>query len=268
MNESPHAATSFVGPLKDLAEGRMEPDAWIEWWNAHAGEIEAVCPRGWFLKLKPRQLEDSGVNRAAFISQEGACTVLEALKVPFVCSDRYQRAWKEDFHLFCEQEKARKHLRTKQFAPRIDALAMVFPKFAQFLRKRAGEIDQMEEPAHESDIAKVEQVLGVPLPGAYRQLLKCTRAVNLGGLSICLEDTGSHPAVIPGEKGSSAAICIAEYWLEADGDQVLVECSSTPEHDPPVFYYAHAVGSHTARRLAPSLSTWLESLPKSPVFRR
>ena len=87
--------------------------------------------------------------------------------------------------------EARQYLRAKQFAPRIDALAMVFPKFAQFLKKRAGESDHLEEPAHDSNIAKVEQVLGVPLPGAYPQFLKCTRALNLGGLSIGLEYTGS-----------------------------------------------------------------------------
>jgi hypothetical protein len=267
MNESQHPAFSIVGPLKDLAEGRMEPDAWIAWWNAHASEVEANFPRGWFLKLKPRQLDDSGVNRAAFISQGGACYVLEALKVPFVRSDRYQQAWNKDFQQFCEQEKKRRDLRSKKFGPRIAAIAEVFPNLARFLKKRASELDQMEPPADEVDITTVEQTLGVPLPSAYRRFLKCTKGLNLEGLSLGLGNTEPHPAVIPGEHGAVAAICIAEYWLEGDGDQVLLERSSNPDNDPPVFYYSHGAGTNTARRLASSFSAWLESLPKSSVFR-
>lgn len=267
MNESHHPARAFAGPLKDLAEGRTEPDAWIAWWGAHANEVERACPRGWFLKLRPMHLEDSGANRAALISQGGACSVLEALQVPFIRSDRYQRAWEEDFRRLREQEKARADLRARQLAPGISALAEMFPILARFLKKRVGDIEQMKGPAQELDILAVEQALGVLLPGAYRQFLKCTSTLKLDGLSLGLEHTFAHPAVIAGERGAAPTICIAEYSLEGDGDQVLLECSASPEHDPPVFYYAHAARTHTARRLAASLSAWLESLPTSPVFR-
>ena len=56
--------------------------------------------------------------------------------------------------------------------------------------------------------------------------------------------------------------------IEGDGDQVLLAYSPRPVPDPPVYYYAHAAGRNTARKLAPSVSEWIESLPKSPLFRK
>lgn len=268
MSEPQHPAVAFAGALKDLAEGRTDPTDWIAWWAVHAAEIEAACPRGWFLKLKPRQPEESGANAAALKSQDGACTILDALAVPFIRSDRYRLGWTEDFRLFIGREKERKALRVRELTPRFAALAEDFPKLARFLQRRAADVDQLEDPAAEAEIEALELALGVPLPDVYRRFLKCTRGVGLDGFSLGLQDTGLHPAMVPAEHGDAAALCIAEYCLKADGDQVLIERSAAPEPDPPVFYYAHMARTNTARKLAPRLSAWLESLPSSPVFRR
>jgi hypothetical protein len=267
MSESQHPALRFVGPLKELAEGRTEPDAWLAWWAAHADEVEAVCPRGWFLKLKPKQVEQ-GASGATHFSQLGACEVLEKLKVPFERSDRYARARQEDFQRFLAAEEATKKARAHQFEPIFDALAKFFPKFARFLKNRARDIDRLEEPASPQEIAEVEQALGAPLPQAYTRLLQCTRALSLDGLYMGLDQVHRHLAVAGKPSQGAETICIGEYWLEGDGDQVLVAYNPHPMPDPPVYYYAHGAGTTTARRLAASVTKWIESLPKSPVFRK
>jgi hypothetical protein len=252
----------FADTLKDLAEGRMDPDAWIGWWDENAAEVEAVCPRGCFLKLKPRRPGPLGANEVALGSQGGACSILEALKLPFVRSDRYQIAWNEDFQRFCAAEKERKRLRIKELEPRLKSLEGLFPKFARFLRRRAGDVDQIDEPATDSEISAIENALGVPLPQTFKQLLNVTRELHMNALSLGVEQVFRHPAEVGGPTGS---ICIADYWLEADGDQVLVEYRPDPLPDPPVFYYAHEQGS--ARPLASRLTEWIESLSRSPIFR-
>lgn len=253
MADADHPARAFVGPLTDLAEGRLEPDAWLAWWLANAAAVEAACPRGWLLRLKPVVAADAGVNRAVLQSQHGACYVLEALGVPFAWSDRYQRGWQQDFHRFQEREKARRVARASEFAPRVAALAADFPKFARLLKKRIQEVDHLDEPATEADLLALERSLGVPLPAVYRRFLACTRGVRIGSLSLGLDEPYPHPA----------GLCIAEYWLEADGDQVLLEFPPTQLPDPPVYYYAHAAVPPGARPLAPSLTAWLESVSKS-----
>jgi hypothetical protein len=265
MSESPHPAIKFAATLKELAEGRMDAESWLAWWTDHAGEVEATCPRGWFLKLKPRQV-DSGANRAAFISQCGAFSILEALNVPFTPSDRYQRAWTENFRKFCIDKKQQQSRLAEQFEPRISVLAANYPKLATFLKKRVESIDCLGEPATESETSNVERSLGVSLPRAFRRFLGCTRALTLDGIAIGLEQVFRHPALIGDQAPGTENLCIADYALEADGDQVLFDLRSALD-DPPVYYYAHAAARKLARPLAPSFTAWLESLPKSPLFR-
>jgi hypothetical protein len=249
----------------DLVEGRMQPEDWLAWWAAHASEVEVACPRGWFLKLKPMGA-NSDVNGATLHSQQGACSVLQSLKVPFVASDRYHKAWQEDFQRFRAAEDARRKLRAKESAPRLTALADAFPKFARFLKKRASDIDTLQDPASAEEIAAIEVSVGMPLSGAYKQFLQCTRGLRYDCLAVGLDQVYRHPAFIGEQPHAREAICIAEFSLEADGDQVLLEYNSQPVDDAPVYYYAHSTG--TVRELASSLTAWLESLPRSAAFRK
>src|SRR5262245_24984478 len=129
MSDTQHPAMRFVDRFKDLAEGRLEPEDWIAWWASHASEVEAACPRGWFLRLKiPVNRTGFGVNDNLWGCQEGAIYVLQALNVPFLRSDRYKMAREQEVQRFLTAEKARRKERAKNLAPRLAALEEVFPK--------------------------------------------------------------------------------------------------------------------------------------------
>lgn len=270
MNEPPHhPALQFVDSFKDLVEGRMEPADWLHWWEAHAAEVEVACPRGWFLRLKtPTDRSGFGINDSVWGSQQGAAYVLTALRVPFALSDRYKLARDQDVERVLAAAKEQKVARARQFNPRLNALAKHFPKFARFLKKHADDIDQLEEPATEAEILAAEQSVDASLPESLKQLLRSTRGLSRDGFAIGLAQIFPHPAVLSGRPAAVRTVCIADYWLEADGDQVVIAASPNPCEDVPVYYYGHATGVNTARELAGSLSAWLESLPRSSVFKR
>jgi hypothetical protein len=262
-----HPILTFAGVLKDLAEGRMEPGDWLAWWNEHSAEVESISSPGWFLALKPKGFQSGNPFDPILSSQSGACHILKALEVPFEASQRYSQSWREEFERFCAAEKAKKAERTKKYRPMIVALSGHFPRFASFLKRRAADIEEMEPPASEAQVAEIEASLGLPLPDAYKRLLLCT-----GGFSIRQLDFRSHHRFVhrasPGsELPTEAMLCFAQYWLEADGDQVLFDVKRHPGSDPPVFYYAHEALPPQVRRIAASFTEWIESLPRSPMFR-
>ncbi|HWL08205.1 MAG TPA: hypothetical protein VNQ76_07370 [Planctomicrobium sp.] len=119
--------TKFLSPLQELAEGRTAPSDWLVWWSSHSEEIEALVSRGWYLRLKPRQVDPDQPNRAALFSQEGACYILNALDVPFEKSDRYHQVWVEEFRLYCEEQKALRKRLKKQYGPQLALLGKTFP---------------------------------------------------------------------------------------------------------------------------------------------
>jgi hypothetical protein len=269
MNDVQDLPMRIIDQFKDLAEGRVEPEDWIAWWANHAPEVEAACPRGWFLRLKNSATRSGfGTSDTVWSSQEGAIYILKALNIPFQRSDRYKIARDEEVQRFLAAMKERKRERAKQFSPRLAALGKIFPKFARLLKKIAGDIDILAEPAGTLEIEAAEKAIGVPLPEKCKEFFGCTKRLSLDGFAMDLDHIFRHPALIDGGSGVTPTICIAEYWLESDGDQVLLESSTSPPQDPPVFYYPHAAGTNSARQLAPSFSAWIESLPRSTVFKR
>ena len=121
-----------------------------------------------------------------------------------------------------------------------------FPDFYQRLIEREGaEIEQILPPASDIEIGELERRLGVPLPESYKRLLRCARGFwLLGGI---IQFGSQHPfyhdfppleQLTPPQrkmlerKGggwpppSQGMLCFAEFFMEADGDQVLWDVSS------------------------------------------
>ena len=247
----------FADALVALAEGRTEPDDWLSWWIGHAEEIEAVCPRGWYLRLVPKAGDGPlRTAQAVLWSQGGACYVLEKLGVAADRSARYSEEYEAEFARWVRAERAEQRRRAAELKPRIDALAADFPKLARFLRRNRDEIESMRPGASEAELDELSRTLGVPMPAAYRTFLSHTRELVVGDTLRLTED---HPFVHTSTKvalPTEGMVCFGEYWLEADGDQVLFDPRAGD--DPPVLYYAH--GRRTVEQVAPSFTRWVEAL--------
>ena len=65
----------------------------------------------------------------------------------------------------------------------------------------------------------------------------------------------------------AGVLCFAEFFLEADGDQVLFDVSrGLVGGEDPVLYYAHEAAS--VRRLADTPAEFIDSLLDYPAFRQ
>jgi hypothetical protein len=257
-------AQRFVPVIKDFAEGRMEPAAWFAWWDEHAEELRAWLKPGWLLQLKPSAAPQS-TSEAAARAVLGARYVLTALGVPHEATDRYYLAWQAERQAYFAERDRKEQERKQRLKPVVAALKLHFPRFAAAVNRRFGSGDELEPGASEDELKKQEEVLGIAIPERLKALFRCTRSIQLDGFSIGLGRVFFHESP-PGMQGpSDGMLCFADYFLEADGDQMLFDPRDLPADDPPVFYYAHEVPE--VRPLNKAFSTWLESLGRSPVFR-
>ncbi|WP_326770390.1 SMI1/KNR4 family protein (plasmid) [Streptomyces sp. NBC_01591] len=261
MVEQDRPLGRYVTEFRALAEGRTAPEDWLAWWAQHGQQIKELSSPGVFLRLKPRHGDEFGGIRAAVTSQEGACRVLEALGVACDRSDRYQMAWRQVIDRLREEQAAEAARKAEGFGPVIASLAVRFPRFAAFLAAGLSEVDSCGPGLDDVAVDQLEHSLGLRLPAAYRVFLQCAREVIVGDT---LQMTSSHPFVHDSRSvalPSLGMLCIADYWLEADGDQVLFDVREDSQDDPPVLYYAH--GQRQVRVIADSFTAWLEGLPKT-----
>lgn len=168
------------------------------------------------------------------------------------------------------------HCYAKKTEAMLDQLSSDFPGFVS---KLDGDTDpeQILPGASDEDIAKEEGLLGIPLPESYKRFLKLTRGFDLFGGSVQFGAQHPFPHDFPkiGElsdaqlkvvkmKGggwpppSQGMLCFAEYFRDADGDQVLFDVAGgLVDGEYPVVYYSHETHPPTTTQIAASFAEWL-----------
>lgn len=109
--------------------------------------------------------------------------------------------------------------------------------------------------ASDVELTSLEQELGVALPSDYRLLLSRWRYLDLGaGLTIWgLDYEGvsiGRPWVSDEHPMGGRWLVVGDYWMHADGDQLMIELDST---DRAVMAYLHEYEGRT-EYFAPSVS--------------
>ena len=151
-----------------------------------------------------------------------------------------------------------------------------FPSFSNSME--GADLEQVLTPRSDEEIAGIETDLGISLPDSYKQFLRICGGLWLFGGSV--QFGAQHPffhnypplselssiqqRIIEARGGlwpppSDGMLCFAEYFLEADGDQVLFDVGDgLKDGEYPVCYYAHSAAPAKVTRVANSFGEWLE----------
>ncbi len=149
------------------------------------------------------------------------------------------------------QRKMGKHERV------LNDLAAQFPKFAKRASSKRARLTQFLPPVSEAELSSIETRIGVRLPPSYRAFLQITHGFEALGDTLKL--TATHPRKHPGLVGSPSVVTVADWWLEADGDEALfVVDGGRDDGEWPVAYYGHA--DPRIEIVCESFGAWLEKV--------
>lgn len=160
----------------------------------------------------------------------------------------------------------------------------LFPNFASLVN--AFHVENVLPPATDSEIAEIEGQLQIPLPDTYKGLLRCARgfwliggAVQFGTQHPFFHDFRSFDELTPLQRNTLALkggqwppptdgmLCFAEFFMEADGDQVLFDVSNgLIRGEYPIMYYSHEECPPSVRKLADSFGEFMETFLEYPAF--
>jgi hypothetical protein len=166
----------------------------------------------------------------------------------------------------------------------LDTVAKLFPRFARLAADR--ELEHVLPPATDADVTALQRQLGLQLPKSYQALLRCARGFWLmGGV---VQFGTQHPFVHdfppleslnpqqrrmvdlkggPWPPASQGMLCFAEFFMEADGDQVLFDTRrGLVGGEYPIRYWAHEGRPPSVRLLAESFAEFMEAFLAYPAF--
>lgn len=166
----------------------------------------------------------------------------------------------------------------------LDQAKPFFPKLAELAPKF--ELEGVLPAASQAEVDQIEADIGVPLPASYKQFLQCTRGFWLMGGVVQFGEQhpfvhefepfeslpSAHQAIVKLKGGvwpppSNGMLCFAEFFMEADGDQVLFDTSNgLVNREYPVVYYAHNARPPSVRVLASSFTAFVEEFLEYEAF--
>jgi hypothetical protein len=166
----------------------------------------------------------------------------------------------------------------------LNAIGRLFPRFAKLAASRDPE--HVLPPATPAEVEAIEASAGVRLPGSYKQLLRITRGFWLMGGVVqfgkqhpffhrfpALEELTPQQRSVVAMKGgpwppaSDGMLCFAEFFIEADGDQVLFDVSrGLVNGEYPVMYWAHEGRPPSVRKLAATFAQFMEECLSYPAL--
>ena len=231
----------IIESLRQLVCGEIEAGEWIQWWTLNVDRVKPNVKPGQFLRLKPGKQGSFGPpTRCVLTSQQEAAKLLEAEGVPFELSNRYQTEWESEFRTMQEEARATSLELRRIAEPILKSLESNFP----------------EPGASKNEISELQSELGIPLPEGYRVLLASTRNMELGDvLKIGLQHTTLLEITMPSLPARDF-LCLGDCWIEADGDQLLLDMSDGGEA---VIYYSHSVPE--LRTIGNGFRSWIEGIP-------
>jgi hypothetical protein len=144
------------------------------------------------------------------------------------------------------------------------------------------QIENILSPLTSHKIDSIEKIIGVPLPNSYKYFLKSCGGFSAKGGVVQLgrqhpfihefesyeELTDEQKNVVKQKGGqwpppSNGMICFGEFFLEADGDQVLFDTKEglIDGEYPVYYYYSHESYPPKVRKIANSFNDWIAKLP-------
>lgn len=166
----------------------------------------------------------------------------------------------------------------------LKAATKLFPRFGRMARSRA--LEHVLPPATPDDVQALEQQLALPLPESYKSLLRCARGfwlmggvVQFGLQHPFVHDFPPLESLTPQQRqlvdfkggpwppASQGMLCFAEFFMEADGDQVLFDTSrGLVSGEYPIMYWAHEGRPPSVRQIAGSFEQFMEAFLGYPAF--
>jgi hypothetical protein len=168
----------------------------------------------------------------------------------------------------------------------LNAAARLFPRFASLAADH--ELEHILPAATTEEVAALEGRLRLPLPESYKALLQCARGfwllggvVQFGSQHPFFHDFPSLQSLTmpqrrivemkggPWPPSSQGMLCFAEFFMEADGDQVLFDVAKgLVKGEYPIMYWAHEGRPPSVRKLADSFGEFMEGFLLYPALIR
>lgn len=235
----------IIEKFTSLSQGKLVAEEWIGWFAKYKDNIEKICGRTTFLKVKPK--ESFSDIRNLYIGQLAAFDWLASKEITVDLSDLYKKGWEKEFDDFCKAEKQKEKQLQKEVENKFGYLKNIYPKFFRQLTKSYSNSDVIEKGQEHEVIQSKEKELSIQLPEDLVTWYQNVSTLQLEGIDIDFKELTIETIQ------KKQYLTLGEFWLYGDGDQLLYNLEN---HN--IYIFAHENQPPKTIKIANSFTDFIE----------
>lgn len=236
---------TIIQQFTALAEGRLSAEKWEEWFGEYANDVESICGRMSFLKIKPSK--NFSCVRNASISQNGVITWLAKQGINPEISKCYNEAWQEELNSFCKTEDQKDNQKRKTVKAKFSYIKETYPCLFKQLGISFNESDVIEKGISLDKIKAKETELDLLFSAELHVFFQTISKLELEGLNINFDELYTNEFI------GVAYLVLGEFWKYGDGDKLLYNLKSNE-----IATFAHDYTPPKIIPLSKDLKTFIE----------
>lgn len=223
----------LINKFIELCEGNFTPEYWKVWFSENAENVEKICGRRYFLKIKPSP-SFSDINNI-YKSQTAAFDWLNSKNISITLSDVYKKNYEIEFDNFRKAQNEKRNLLKKSVETNFSYLKEIYPKLLRQLSKSYDEFTKIELGKSTAEIDLLEKELAIQFSDELKTFFSTISVFEFEGIEINFNNIEKQFF------DNKEFLVLGEFWIYGDGDKLLYDISNQSivvfahEYNPPKF---------------------------------
>ena len=215
----------------ELSEGKITAENWRVWFTENAQNVEQICGRRNFLKIKLK--ESNSDIRNVYHGQIGVYNWLKSKNIEVNLSDIYKKNYDKEFDDYCKAQDEKRKLLKKTVENKFSHLKESYPKLLKQLTKSFDEYTEINIGKSINEIENKENELSINFSNELKKFFNEISSFEFEGITINFNDLDKQLF------GKKEFLILGEFWKYGDGDKLLYDIEEQSvlvfahEYNPP-----------------------------------
>jgi hypothetical protein len=229
----------------ELSEGKLTAEDWKLWFSENAQNVEKICGRRYFLKIKPT--DSYSEIRNVYYGQTAVYDWLKLKNVEVDVSDIYKQNYDKEFDDYRKaQDEKRKEVK-KLVETKFGHLKEIYPKLVLQLTKSYDEYTKIEAGLSIDAIERIENELSLKFSEELKVFFTNISVFEFEGVEINCDFLEKQFF------DKKEFLILGEFWKYGDGDKLLYSIDNQN-----IFVFAHEYNPPKVIKQAQTMTEFVE----------
>jgi len=229
----------------ELSEGKLTAEDWKIWFSENAQNVEKICGRTSFLKIK---IKDSNSDiQNVYYGQTAVSNWLKSKNIEVSLSEIYKKNYEKEFDDYCKAKDEKRKKLKKSVENKSGYLKEIYPKLLRQLTKSYDEYTKIEAGKSIDEIEFKENELSLKFSDELKVFFKNISVFEFEGVEINFNYLDKQLF------GKKEYLILGEFWQYGDGDKLLFDIDNQN-----IFVFAHEYSPPKIIKQAQTITEFIE----------